>query len=655
MNRPIGCKPSRRWSAALILFSLAGLSISLPARGIDDADCMVCHGDPSASATSPDGKVRSLYVNLELFQSTAHGSLSCDTCHADITETPHADKLAPVNCGACHDQAEEYAKSLHGQALARGDGDVHGCVDCHGDHAIRKSDDPLSTTARKNLPETCGKCHSDPGLARRHMLAVTKPSEAYLKSQHAHLTAVGNNEAAVCTDCHGTHDIQARQNAESSINRWRIAETCGKCHEKIRDEFKASIHGKAFAAGVQFAPNCVDCHGEHDIESPSADGSSVNKKMVSRQTCPRCHEDERVMKRFGIDAVRAASYMDSFHGLVKGAGSQVVADCTDCHGVHTILGMDDPKSTVNPANRRETCAKCHKDAGPNFGEGRVHIMPTAPGQRFLGFVRIAYLWIIAVVIGGMVLHNSLLMLRHMYDKFMEELRGTKTRRRFTRGQVVGHFILSITFTALAFSGFALRYPDAWWSLWMFPGDKGLEMRAEVHRITAVIFTALMVAALIHMIMTRNGRRETSALLLRVQDFRDALQNMGYALGLTKTRPRYDRYGYSEKFEYWGLWWGSVLMIVTGVCMWKAEWFLAFFPKYILDAAALIHFYEAILAVLTIVVWHLYHMVFDPENYPMNWSWITGKITEQDFRERHPLEYLRETENQDPEKDQGPQG
>ncbi|NJL73358.1 MAG: hypothetical protein HC888_18415 [Candidatus Competibacteraceae bacterium] len=235
------------------------------ALAIDDADCLLCHGDPSAAQTAPDGTTRSLYVNEELFRSTAHGSLTCDSCHADITETPHPAKLEPVNCGVCHVEVDEYATSLHGLALARGDTDIHGCSDCHGDHYARKSDDPLSSTFPRNLANTCGKCHSDPALAKRHLLSVTKPSEAYLKSVHGQALAAGKMEAAVCNDCHGTHNIQPRQMPDSPINRWRVADTCGQCHAQIRDEFMTSIHGRALQAGVEDAPTCTDCHGEHEI------------------------------------------------------------------------------------------------------------------------------------------------------------------------------------------------------------------------------------------------------------------------------------------------------------------------------------------------------------------------------------------------------
>lgn len=621
--------------------AVAWLACTGQARAIDDADCLLCHGDPAAVQTAPDGTSRSLYVNEELFRSTAHGSMTCDSCHADITETPHPAKLEPVNCGVCHVEVDEYATSLHGLALARGDTDIHGCSDCHGDHYARKSDDPLSTTFPRNLASTCGKCHSDPALAQRHLFSVSKPSEAYLKSVHGQAMAAGNADAAVCNDCHGTHNIQPRQMPDSPINRWRVADTCGQCHEKIRDEFMTSIHGRALQAGVDDAPTCTDCHGEHDIIGPDSDASQVSKQMVSRSTCPRCHDNEEVMTKYGVETMRIASYMDSYHGMASAAGSRVVADCADCHGVHNILENENPLSTVHLDNLPGTCSKCHENAGPNFAAGPVHIMPTDPGQKTLGWVRLIYLWLIVVVIGGMVVHNALLLGRHMLTKFFLEMRGHKTRKRFTRGQTIGHFILSVSFTGLAISGFALRYPEAWWSRFLFFGDTGLELRADIHRVTAVVFMVLMLVSLFHMLFFRSGRKELSTLVLRRKDAFDVFRNMAYALGLSKKKPLYERYSYSEKLEYWGLWWGSLIMIITGMFMWQAGVFLQYLPKYLLDIAALIHFYEAILAVATVVVWHIYHMVFDPEAYPMNWSWITGRITEEDFKERHTLEYLQE--------------
>ncbi|MBI2422961.1 MAG: cytochrome b/b6 domain-containing protein [Candidatus Hydrogenedentes bacterium] len=612
-----------------------------PADAVDlsDEGCFVCHGDPEFATITPTGKVVSLYVDQEMYNETIHAILGCVSCHSDITEMPHAETLKPANCVICHEDAAVYANSVHGKALALGDGDVSGCADCHGVHDIRPSEDVLSHTHALNMPATCGKCHSDPALVERHMISIGSPSDAYMKSVHAKVNQDGTGHAAVCSDCHGSHEILPAFDPASPAYGRNIAQTCGTCHAEALAEYETSIHGIAFAKGIPDAPTCTDCHGEHDIEGPGAGASSVGREAVSRETCSRCHDDEKVMVKYGIEVLRQASYMDSYHGMASDAGSEVVANCVSCHGVHNILPEADPRSSVNHANLPQTCAQCHEDAGPNFAVGKVHIMPTDPGQKALGIVRIAYLWLIAVVLGGMFLHNGLLMLRHMREKYKKLRRGQAIYKRFNRGLVIGHFILAVSFIVLAISGFALRYPDAWWSKLIF-GGPGFEIRSSVHRYAGAVLIALTVVNCLYVIFTRGGRKELGSLMFRWKDVKDGFQGLAYGLRVTNQQPRFDRYGYAEKLEYWGLWWGTVLMAVTGLAMWYASDFLHYFPKIVLDILAIIHFYEAWLAVGTILIWHMYFIVLSPGAYPMNMSWITGTITEDDLKRHHPLEYER---------------
>lgn len=605
--------------------------------------CLLCHGDPSSSTTLPDGSVRSLYVDAEVYSHSVHGGMDCSMCHADaVGETPHPANLAPVDCGACHEEAEEYKTSLHAVAIAQKDDDSASCDDCHGTHNIRRSSDPLSMTHPTRLTETCGRCHSDREKMKKHMVSVMQPSDAYLKSTHAKAVAAGK-QAASCNNCHGTHDLQSSNNPASKVYRANIATTCGGCHPKELAEYEESIHGKALKAGIKDSPTCTDCHGEHDIEGPGTTGSPVSQQVVSRQTCPRCHDDERIMERYGIEIMRQASYMDSYHGMASAAGSKIVADCASCHGAHKVLSHLDPESTTYKDNLPQTCgqAGCHKSANMNFAKGPVHIIPTAPGQKALGIVRLVYLWIIGLTIGGMVVHNTLMMGRHAFTKFHVERRGPNVYQRFNKGQIIGHLVLTVAFIVLTISGFALRYPNSWMTKWFFFGDTGLAIRSTVHRAAGLVLIILTVVNVVYIIVSKSGRKELKALMLGWQDVKDVLGNLKYFLGFAKHPPRFDRYSYSEKFEYWGLWWGSVLMIITGLFMWFADEFLGRFPKLGLDIAALIHYYEAWLAMLTIVIWHLYYMIFAPDTYPMNWSWITGNITEEDFKERHPLEFERE--------------
>jgi len=97
-----------------------------------------------------------------------------------------------------------------------------------------------------------------------------------------------------------------------------------------------------------------------------------------------------------------------------------------------------------------------------------------------------------------------------------------------------------------------------------------------------------------------------------------------------------RFNYGEKFEYWALVWGTFVMAATGLLVWFQVEFGAFMPRWIIDVALAIHFYEAILATLAIIVWHFYAVIFDPDVYPLNWAWLDGRMSVQHYEEEHPL-------------------
>jgi cytochrome b subunit of formate dehydrogenase len=140
--------------------------------------------------------------------------------------------------------------------------------------------------------------------------------------------------------------------------------------------------------------------------------------------------------------------------------------------------------------------------------------------------------------------------------------------------------------------------------------------------------------------TRRGRQFLLDMLPRVSDAKEAIQNIGYLLGLRAEPPRCDRFSYIEKAEYWALVWGSVIMTATGFALWFETDFLTRLPLWLLDVATLVHYYEAWLAALAILVWHFYYVIFNPDVYPMNWTWLTGKISEAMMRHEHPRELER---------------
>jgi cytochrome b subunit of formate dehydrogenase len=143
-----------------------------------------------------------------------------------------------------------------------------------------------------------------------------------------------------------------------------------------------------------------------------------------------------------------------------------------------------------------------------------------------------------------------------------------------------------------------------------------------------------------MLLSNAGRQGLRDFLPRRQDLRDVAQNLRYYTGRSPSRPKFDRFGYGEKAEYWAVVWGTLVMGLTGLMVWFKVEVFGFLPRWVIDVALAIHWYEAILATLAILVWHIYSVVFDPDAYPLNWALIDGRVSEAFYKEEHPLDYER---------------
>jgi len=207
-------------------------------------------------------------------------------------------------------------------------------------------------------------------------------------------------------------------------------------------------------------------------------------------------------------------------------------------------------------------------------------------------------------------------------------------RRMYPDEVWQHVLLMVSFTVLVITGFSLRYGDSWIASLFFGWDHGFKMRGIIHRVAAVV---MIINTVWHMfyLLTDRGRRFLKDMMPNISDFKQFLQRIMFNLGLSKETPRFKRFSYVEKAEYWALIWGNALMIVTGILLWFDNYFVKVMSKEIIDVALVIHFYEAILATLAILIWHLYSTVFNPHVYPMNPSWITGKMPRDMFKHEHP--------------------
>jgi cytochrome b subunit of formate dehydrogenase len=206
--------------------------------------------------------------------------------------------------------------------------------------------------------------------------------------------------------------------------------------------------------------------------------------------------------------------------------------------------------------------------------------------------------------------------------------------RMMRDELGQHTLLMVTFTVLATTGFAFHYSGTWWAKFLFGWPGGFQLRRLIHRVAAILF---ILTAVWHVgyLLGQRGRRFFRDIFPRTRDFRQFAQTMAYDLSLRPDPPRYARFSYIEKAEYWALVWGTAVMTITGLALWAGAFTERSLAVSALGVMLVIHFYEAILATLAILIWHFYSTIFSPPVYPNNPSWYTGKMPEWMYRHEHP--------------------
>lgn len=335
--------------------------------------CYDCHLNPDPQEGTRQGP----RVDGDLFRKTVHGGQRCESCHTSITEIPHDKDLPPVDCRGCH-----------------------------------RADNTAGAPQLKSYRE-------------------------YDESVHGRLVAADDPRAPRCQNCHGDHDILKPAESASHVNKFQIANTCGHCHEKIADTYRASSHGYAsIVEGNVHAPVCTDCHGEHSIMRHGEEASTVSRGHVV-STCASCHGEITEMGVFGEQGGMVDSYRESYHGVAYKFGSAATATCVECHGHHDIRGRNDPKSRIYPENVPATCgqAGCHEGAGPGFAAGRVHVSFHGPEERYesegrdrsfakvFKVTELAFIGLTTSVIFLMILYMAL----DLFDKWVRE---EKKRARY---------------------------------------------------------------------------------------------------------------------------------------------------------------------------------------------------------------------------------
>jgi len=203
---------------------------------------------------------------------------------------------------------------------------------------------------------------------------------------------------------------------------------------------------------------------------------------------------------------------------------------------------------------------------------------------------------------------------------------------------IQHALLMVTLFVLALTGFALMYHENWLGAALIRLEGGVLYRGFIHRAAASLLMAQMVFHVFYMLFTREGKKELGDFLLTRQDFADFGQAIRYNLGTAAEYPRFGKYGYKEKFQYWGATLGTFLISVTGIVLWAETFSMKYLPKVVLDVTLIIHGYQGLLAFLILLFWHLYNEHLNASVFPMNRAWLTGNVEAEWLRQEHPREY-----------------
>jgi hypothetical protein len=325
----------------------------LPQAGVSNESCLKCHADSGLTFQLENGNTVPLYINQAVYDNSIHGRLGygCVQCHTDLEGYPHPTFTA-----------------LDRRDLAL------------------------------ELYDACFQCHSG-------------QYERTLDSVHQNALESGNRQAAICTDCHGAHDIQQLTDPRSGEllpeARLHIPITCAKCHNAIYGKYLTSVHGDALVnEDNRDVPTCIDCHGVHNIEDPT----TARFRLLSPQICAKCHTDPKIMDKYGISTQVLNTYVADFHGTTVTIFNKVSPDapaneavCYDCHGVHDIQNISDPQSGLEfKQNLLKRCQVCHPEATANFsGAWLSHYIPSPQHNPLVYYVNLFYSIFIPGLLGGM--------------------------------------------------------------------------------------------------------------------------------------------------------------------------------------------------------------------------------------------------------------
>jgi len=611
-------------------------------RGASNKHCFECHKNRDLTMER-DGKIISAYVDEESYALSSHAGVACAQCHTQVDpgqkERPCITVTEKVDCSICHAEVvADYDASTHGKLAAQGDTDIPTCLTCHDQHYTQSHKLPSSPTFSRNIPDLCGQCHAAGKVAAVRLKSkIPDIVASYKHSAHGKgLLESGLVVSASCVDCHSTHKTLPADDPGSSVSRKNLADTCGQCHKGIEEEFKKSIHWPSNTKTTKMLPVCEDCHSSHKITRVDAQGFRF--KMMNQ--CGHCHEDY------------AETFFETYHGKVTQLGSEGAAKCYDCHGTHNILPSTDPRSTLSQKNIVETCGQCHPRAHLKFAGYLTHATHHDP-KRY-PYLYYSFLFMTTLLVGTLaffLLHTLLWLFRLSRSRKewaplkAKAPQATKFYRRFTTKQRLMHFIMLLSFFTLALTGMSLKFSYMTWAHAMTKILGGYDTMGILHRVAAVILILLFLSHIrdIFRYKASSGKGwfrfifGPNSIMFNLQDLVQFRQSVTWFLGKGE-RPKYGRFTYWEKFDYFAVFWGVFVIGSTGLILWFPVFFTRFLPGWSVNVATIIHSDEALLAVAFIFTIHFFNTHFRPDKFPMDPVIFTGRVPLDELQHDKPAEY-----------------
>ncbi|MBI3936964.1 MAG: cytochrome b/b6 domain-containing protein [Betaproteobacteria bacterium] len=563
--------------------------------------CLACHGNEGFAAPGANGQMRQLHVVKERFEKSVHGKRLCVECHQDITEIPHQKGVErKVGCVKCHQdlwkaaeeenktqqfarlgvvvqQIDRYMKSIHARPSMEDQSRTNAtCYNCHNAHYVYPKGSPGRVEWRLGIPNICGRCHG-------------KERDEYVTSVHGkEVMEKHNPKAAVCSDCHTTHEID---DPKLDPMRLVITRNCGNCHEENFKTYTATYHGQVSTLGYAYTAKCFDCHGNHAVQRVKDPKSTV-------------HPDNRL------------------------------GTCQKCHANATRGFITfEPHANTHDYDRYPYMWITSK------------FMIALLGGVFAFFWTHAALWFYREYRDRRE-HKER---PHVLTNELPPQARNKYYQRFAPGWRIAHLVLILSVMTLVLTGMSVFYANSPWAPVVMKQLGSPKVAAVLHRTAAAVFLVLFFGHLIYL-ASRLGRTwkpsdwfGPDSLVPNWRDFTDLATMFRWFFG-AGPRPVFDRWTYWEKFDYWAVFWGIAIIGGSGLTLWFKSAAASVFPGWVFNVATILHGEEAVLAAVFLFTVHFFNNHFRPDKFPVDIVMFTGAMPLEEFRREHALEYQRLVES-----------